>query len=157
MSPESIYWTLISPMRTKRPSNNVFQTNGCRWFISHDGVKAGSLPQGNPKGFLSKEDLLRPGLRIAHRPKGAGAQKLIQAQIQSMGANIEDLSGPMAIGHTDVARLIEVGAADVGLAIESEALSSGLEFIPLTEERFDLITTESLSKPPYQSGLGIRR
>ena len=104
------------------------------------------LPQGNPKGFLSKEDLLRPGLRIAHRPKGAGAQKLIQAQIQSMGANIEDLSGPMAIGHTDVARLIEVGAADVGLAIESEALSSGLEFIPLTEERFDLITTESLAQ-----------
>ena len=63
-----------------------------------------------------------------------------------MGANIEDLSGPMAIGHTDVARLIEVGAADVGLAIESEALSSGLEFIPLTEERFDLVTTESLAQ-----------
>ena len=51
MLPESIYWTLISRMRTNRPSNNVFQINECRWFISHDGVKAGYFLKATPKDF----------------------------------------------------------------------------------------------------------
>jgi molybdate-binding protein len=49
------------------------------------------------------------------------------------------LSGPFAVGHADVATLVACGAADVGVAIEGVALAAGLGFVPLDEERFDLV------------------
>ena len=51
----------------------------------------------------------------------------------------------MAMGHMDVARLVRTGTADAGVAIESAALAEGLDFIPLTEERFDLIVPAALA------------
>jgi putative molybdopterin biosynthesis protein len=38
-----------------------------------------------------------------------------------------------------VANAVALGAADVGVAMESAALTFGLDFIPLFEERFDLV------------------
>ena len=41
--------------------------------------------------------------------------------------------------HLDVARLIRDGVADVGIGLEAAAVHFGLDFIPLREERYDLI------------------
>ena len=41
------------------------------------------------------------------------------------------------------------GYADVGIAIESAALAEGLDFVPLAEERFDLVVAQdTASRPP---------
>ncbi len=42
-------------------------------------------------------------------------------------------------GHLQVADAVAAGLADVGVASEPAALAYGLGFIPLADERFDLV------------------
>ncbi len=48
-------------------------------------------------------------------------------------------------GHLEVAAAIAAGEADAGLTIGVAAQASGLAFIPLQEERYDLVMFESES------------
>jgi putative molybdopterin biosynthesis protein len=41
--------------------------------------------------------------------------------------------------HTEAARWIKTGRADAALGLQTAAHSSGLDFIPLFEERYDLV------------------
>jgi molybdate-binding protein len=50
-----------------------------------------------------------------------------------------------ASGHLEVAELVAHGAADAGVSIRSAALAYGLGFIPLAEERFDLVIPRELA------------
>lgn len=101
---------------------------------------------GNPMGLSHPSDLVGRDLRVAWRERGSGAYKLL---LKSTGANKSALpDGPRAAGHTDVARAVSFGAADAGVAIESEALAFGLPFVPLAEERFDLVVPASASSDP---------
>lgn len=97
------------------------------------------VAQGNPLGISGAGDLLLPGLKMARREAGAGAAKLVAGLLAGAGAAGLALAGPLASGHEDVAHLVRCGAADVGVAIESVALNAGLSFVPISEERFDLI------------------
>jgi putative molybdopterin biosynthesis protein len=49
-----------------------------------------------------------------------------------------------------------MGLADVGVATEPATISEGLDFIPLTEERFDLVVpSRRLQDPKVRQLLGI--
>lgn len=100
------------------------------------------LAPGNPRGIRGGEDLQRPGLRFAHREQGSGAWRVSDHLLRSSGARTSP-AGPMARGHAEVAQLVRWGLADAGVAIESAALDQGLDFLPLSEERFDLIVPQS--------------
>lgn len=108
---------------------------------------------GNPLGIGPGSELLRPGLRFALRDPGAGAQRLLERELARAGGRATELSGPagLAADHVDVARLVRWGVADVGVAIESVAIAHGLDFLPLAEERFDLIVTASAMDDPAVS------
>jgi molybdate-binding protein len=41
-------------------------------------------------------------------------------------------------GHLEVAQAVAIGAADTGIATRDAAISFGLPFVPLSEERYDL-------------------
>jgi molybdate-binding protein/DNA-binding XRE family transcriptional regulator len=98
------------------------------------------VPPGNPRGIGGVEDLLQPDLKMAWRAPGAGATRLVQRALVQAGAREGDFpQGPRVDSHLDVARAIAFGAAHVGVAIEHVALALGLDFIPLSEERFDLV------------------
>lgn len=57
--------------------------------------------------------------------------------------------GPHASGHVEVARLVRWGLADVGVSIESAAVAESLDFLPMAEERFDLVVrTEVADSAP---------
>jgi molybdate-binding protein/DNA-binding XRE family transcriptional regulator len=108
------------------------------------------LPPGNPRRIRRLEDLARPGLGVLPRDPGSGAEKLLlrllrRAQIPESALRRR---GQLAKGHMDVARAIAMGAADAGVAIRSAALAHGLEFLPLAEERFDLVVAGDLSSDP---------
>ena len=47
-----------------------------------------------------------------------------------------------------MARRVHCGAADTGVAIESAALAWGLGFVPLVEERFDLVIPADIAEAP---------
>lgn len=103
------------------------------------------VPAGNPLRIRSGSDLLRPGLRLARREEGAGAHKLVMSLLAAEGVERSTLPGPFAAGHAEVAQLVRFGAADVGVAIEGVALAAGLGFVPLIEERFDLVVRADLA------------
>ena len=97
------------------------------------------VPPGNPLAVRTAAALLRPGIKLARREEGAAAHKLLATLLAREGVEKPVLSGPLAGGHAEVAQLVRCGAADVGVAIEGVALAHGLDFVPLTEERFDLV------------------
>lgn len=91
------------------------------------------------------DDLLRPGLRLARRGPGAGAEKLLARRLAERGCALAPAAAPLAAGHLDVARLVASGAADAGVGVRAAALAFGLDFIPLAEERFDLVLPAELA------------
>lgn len=107
------------------------------------------VPEGNPLGVVSGADLLRPGLRLARRERGSGAHALAAGLLAGQGPCGASLVGPEAASHGEVARLVRLGVAHAGIAVEGAALAEGLDFVPLTEERFDLAApADWLSHPP---------
>jgi molybdate-binding protein/DNA-binding XRE family transcriptional regulator len=108
------------------------------------------VARGNPRAVRGVEDLARPELTLAQRDRGSGAQRLLARLLQRAGVPASALraQGPAARGHLDVARAVSMGAADAGVAIRSSALAYGLDFVPLAEERFDLVLSKALSEDP---------
>jgi len=98
-------------------------------------------PPGNPAGLASVADLARPGLRFVNRQSGAGTRIWLEAQLHRAGLRLRQLSpvGPEAQTHSEVARLIAEGRADVGVGIEGAARPFGLGFVPLTTECYELV------------------
>lgn len=104
---------------------------------------------GNPLGVHAVEDLLRDELRFACRGAGAAAHKLVLRHLASAGLEGQAWArGPRASGHAEVARLVRWGVADTGVAIEAAALAEGLDFVPLSEERFDLLVPLARASAP---------
>ena len=97
------------------------------------------VPAGNPRGISGGADLANPDLRVVRREEGSGAQALATSLVEAEGDCALPDSGPVARGHLEAVNLVRCGAADVGIAIEGAALAEGLDFIPLTDERFDLV------------------
>jgi putative molybdopterin biosynthesis protein len=98
----------------------------------------------------SGADLALPGLRIVAREQGAGAQRLLEREVRGAGQSIALVRKTHLLvrSHLDVARAVALGAADIGVATRDAALACGLDFVPLTEERYDLaVPTASLQDP----------
>jgi molybdate-binding protein/DNA-binding XRE family transcriptional regulator len=103
------------------------------------------VPKGNPKKLKSAADLVRHGVRVVRREKGSGAEALLDRALLHKGPLTR---GPLARGHFDVARAVSLGAAGAGVAIRGAALAFGLDFVPLAEERFDLVFPRALEADP---------
>lgn len=112
------------------------------------------VPPSNPAAITGLHDLARPGLRFINRQPGAGTRVWLDARLRHLGLSSEQISGyeNEVQTHSEVARAIAEGRADVGLGVEAAALAYGLDFIPLTSERYDfVIPVEVWHRPPIQS------
>jgi molybdate-binding protein/DNA-binding XRE family transcriptional regulator len=87
------------------------------------------------------DDVARQGLRLVNREPGAQARTLLDRERLRLGLEPSELPGydSLAAGHLQVAAAIVGGLADAGVSSEPAALAYGLDFIPLAEERFDLL------------------
>jgi putative molybdopterin biosynthesis protein len=76
-----------------------------------------------------------------NREPGAQARALLDQERLRLGLDPAELPGydGHAAGHLQVASTVAGGVADVGVSSEPAALAYGLSFIPLAEERFDLV------------------
>jgi molybdate-binding protein len=109
------------------------------------------LKHGNPKRLRSVSDLARKDVQIVNREEGAGARLLLDRALGDAGIRPQQIKGyaRLARSHVEVARLVSDGVADVGLGVRSAARLLGLDFVPLQEERYDLvIPTEYLKSHP---------
>lgn len=108
---------------------------------------------GNPAGLLDFAAMARPGIRIAQRPRGAGAQLLLLALLAPAGVSAADLSfvEPVCPTGSDIAQAVRSGRADCGIATRSAAGAAGLDFVPLAWEHFDLVVRQrDFFLPPFQ-------
>lgn len=97
--------------------------------------------KGNPKGIKDIADLARKDVEIVNRENGSGARALLDQQLALAGIQPTKVKGygHCAASHLEVAQLIARGQIDVGLGVGSAARLLGLEFIPLQQERYDLV------------------
>ena len=86
-------------------------------------------------------DVARHGLRLVNREPGAQARALLDRERLRLRLDPAELPGydSQAAGHLQVAAAVAGRLADAGVSSEPAALAYGLQFIPLADERFDLV------------------
>jgi putative molybdopterin biosynthesis protein len=96
---------------------------------------------GNPKRIQSLADLARADVRFINRQRGAGTRVLLDYHIKQMGLAVEDIRGYQQeeYTHLSVAAAVASGRADCGLAVAAAAQALELDFLPLFQERYDLV------------------
>jgi putative molybdopterin biosynthesis protein len=96
-----------------------------------------AMAPGNPRGLRGPADLARAGLRVARRPPGSGAEAVLRRALASVG--LWGVGGPSVLTHDAAAQSLLLGAADAAILPEPVAQAWGLPFVPLAEERFELV------------------
>jgi putative molybdopterin biosynthesis protein len=99
---------------------------------------------GNPLELAKIDDLTRPGLRYVNRQRGAGTRVLLDHELARHGIDPADVPGYTREEHTHlaVAAAVAAGRADAGLGILAAARAFGLDFVPVTQEPYDLVLRE---------------
>ena len=112
-------------------------------------------PPGNPQGLQSLADLTKPGVRLVNRQPGSGTRVWLDTQLKTLKLPPEAVPGyeREELTHLAVASAIEQGEATVGLGIHAAAAGYGLDFIPLTQERYDLVFGEAAWRSPLAQTL----
>jgi molybdate-binding protein len=87
------------------------------------------------------DDFAKQQLRLVNREQGAEARRLLDRERERLGLDPAELAGydTRAGGHLQVANAVAAGLADAGVASEPAARAYGLGFVPLADERFDLV------------------
>jgi putative molybdopterin biosynthesis protein len=105
---------------------------------------------GNPKDIRGVRDLLREDVAFVNRQGGSGTRVLLDYELEREGLAADAIRGYdyEEYTHMSVAVAVLSGKADAGLGIMAAARALHLDFIPVTEERYDLIIpTEIMTEP----------
>jgi putative molybdopterin biosynthesis protein len=99
------------------------------------------VAKGNPKSILDFTDLSRKDVQFVNRQKGAGTRFLLDSMLSNLGINPNKINGygNEEWNHLSAASYINRGMADVAFGIQSAASHLGLDFMPVTQEKFDLV------------------
>lgn len=99
------------------------------------------VPRGNPKSLLTFADLARPGLRIINRQAGSGTRALLDYHLHRLELPADAIRGyeHEVNTHLAVAQAVAHGEADVGVGVLAAARALDLGFVPLANERYDLV------------------
>lgn len=103
--------------------------------------KAGFYVQkGNPLHLTDWSDL-NQDMTIINRERGSGARILLDEQLRIHKISARHLKGyeQEETNHLSVASAVSAGLADVGIGIEKAAKIVGVDFVPLINERYDLV------------------
>ena len=99
------------------------------------------VPVGNPLSIHALEDLARPEVSFVNRQRGSGTRVLLDYKLKELGIPPERVTGyeREEYSHLAVAAAVKSGSVSTGLGILSAATALDLEFIPLMDERYDLV------------------
>ena len=113
---------------------------------------------GNPKKIETVADLTREDVVFINRQAGSGTRVLFDYELDKAGIDADGIAGYDNEEYTHMAVAVSVlsGKSDAGLGILAAARALKLDFIPVTEERYDLIIpTRFLDLPMIQKLLEI--
>jgi molybdate transport repressor ModE-like protein len=103
------------------------------------------ISRGNPKGIHSLGDLVRDGVHFVNRQTGSGTRLCFDRLLSAGGIEPARISGygTEEFTHAAVAATVASGMADAGFGIEAAARHHGLDFVPLSTERYFLAAREA--------------
>jgi len=117
------------------------------------------VAKGNPQKINTWRDLIKKNITMINREKGSGIRILLDEKLRLNNIDREKINGYNIEkqSHAAVARSIARGEGDVGIGNEKVASQiSEIDFIPLQEERYDLVIRESdLKYPIYKLILNV--
>jgi putative molybdopterin biosynthesis protein len=104
------------------------------------------IARGNPLRIGWFEDLTRAGIRFINRQAGSGTRLLLDDRLGKAGISSARIDGydQEVFTHIEVGLAILSGGADTGIATAAVSSLLGLDFIPITKERFDMILDQSV-------------
>ncbi len=99
------------------------------------------LASGNPKSVKKISDVARSSIRFVNRNAGSGTRLWFDSELRKLKIPTNRINGYDTVvkTHTEAASLIASKKADVSLGLQAAAHQHGLDFVPLFEERYDLI------------------
>jgi excisionase family DNA binding protein len=111
-------------------------------------------------GLLKKPESLRAtrGLRFQARQSEAGSELVLDRLLAAETMTRADLRFQDSVERSefDLAAALAEGRADVGLGLEAAARQFRLDFVPLIDERFDLLVwRKAFFDPPFQKVLAL--
>ncbi|MBN1059652.1 helix-turn-helix domain-containing protein [Clostridium botulinum] len=109
------------------------------------------VAKGNPHKITTWDDLIKGDISIVNREKGSGTRVLLDEKLRLYNVEGESIKGYNfeQSSHLAVASSIAVGDGDLGIGIEKVAHQvSEIDFVPIQEERYDLIIKKSSLKYP---------
>ena len=115
---------------------------------------------GNPLQLNALGDLLRPGVRLANRQRGAGTRVVLDELLLAQNIDPHQIEGfeQCEPSHRAVAEAVASGSADAGFGIEAAARTRGLGFVPLAQEQYFLVMLrQSLDQPHVRTLLALLR
>jgi putative molybdopterin biosynthesis protein len=101
--------------------------------------------RSNPKQIRCVADLGEGRVTIVNRERGSGARDLLDSSLRTEGISSERVRGydQVVPSHLAAALAVANSQADCCVATVSAARCLGLDFLPLSRERFDLIVASS--------------
>ena len=102
---------------------------------------------GNPKNIKGWSDLGREDITVLNRRVGSSARILMDIQLKRLGISASKVKGYDKIMKSHLTMAAAVAAGEADLAIGTERISHQIEeldFIPLLEERFDLVIKKEM-------------
>jgi len=99
------------------------------------------LSSGNPKGIKRIADIANPNVRFVNRNAGSGTRLWFDSELKKLKIPTDKVRGydTEVKTHSEAAALIASNKADAALGLQAAAHQHKLDFIPLFEERYDLI------------------
>jgi putative molybdopterin biosynthesis protein len=106
------------------------------------------LAGGNPNGIRNIADVARPNIRFVNRNAGSGTRLWLDKELKRLDISSAKVNGYDRVvkTHSEAASLIAAGQADVSLGLQAAAHQHRLDFIPLFEERYDLVLPHEQEK-----------
>jgi putative molybdopterin biosynthesis protein len=116
------------------------------------------VKKGNPLGIKTIKHLANKKLVYVNRQEGSGTRVLLDYRLRENGIDPSEIPGYSRIAYTHMEVALEVfsGSANAGIGIFAAARTLGLDFIPLANERFDLvIPAENYTTPTVKTMLEV--
>lgn len=108
------------------------------------------VPAGNPAGITSLNDA--GGRQLAARQPEAGSQMLFAKLLAQAGLAASEIKWTTPVrSEMDAALLVQDGSADISFGLSGVAAQLRLDFVPVIQERYDLVVDRrAWFDPPMQ-------
>ena len=140
----------LAAVRETLKRRRAMMVNFARWELGL-GVR-----RGNPLDLRGIADLARPGVRIVNREAGSGARLVLDQALAELKIVPRRIAGyeRELNGHLEVAAAIATGEGEAGLTLRVAAEAFRLGFVPVREERYDLVILQrEMDSPPVRAML----